>query len=87
MCIIYKKNKTKTVNTILELQDKLYDDYKVTLVPIYITETDFKKRAKKNLSLVNNIVKDGILITGKLIRELIKWEVFILVTSELHCTV
>lgn len=72
LCIIYTKNKTKIENTVSELRDKLYDDYKVTLAPFYITETDFKKRAKKNLSPVNNIIKDGILITGKPIRELIK---------------
>lgn len=72
LCIVYNKNKTKIENALSELRDRLYDDYKVTLAPFYITETDFKKRAKKNLSPVNNIIKDGILIAGKPIRELIK---------------
>lgn len=72
LCIVHSKNKTKIVNTVSELRDRLYDDYKVTLAPFYITETDFKKRAKRNQSPVNNIIKEGILITGKPIRELIK---------------
>jgi predicted nucleotidyltransferase len=72
LCIVYILNKTKIENAVSELRDKLYDDYKVTLAPFYITETDFKKRAKKNLSPVNNIIKEGILIAGKPIRELIK---------------
>jgi predicted nucleotidyltransferase len=72
LCIVYTKNKPKIENTASELRDKLYDDYKITLAPFYITEADFKKRAKKNLTAVNNIIKDGILITGKPIRELMK---------------
>lgn len=72
LCIVYTQNKTKIENIVSELRDKLYDDYKVTLAPIYITDADFKKRAQKNLSPINNILKEGILITGKPIRELIK---------------
>lgn len=72
LCIVYTGSKNKIENTVSELRDKLYDDYKVTLAPFYITETDFKIRAKKNLSPVNNIIKDGILLTGKPIRELIR---------------
>lgn len=72
LCIVYNKDKTKIEKAVSELRDKLYDDYKITLAPFYITETDFKKRANKNLSPVNNILKDGILIAGKPIRELIK---------------
>lgn len=72
LCIVYNKDKTKIEKAVSELRDKLYDDYKITLAPFYITETDFKKKANKNLSPVNNILKDGILIAGKPIRELIK---------------
>lgn len=72
LCIVYTKNKTKIENIVSELRDRLYDDYKVTLAPFYITETDFKKRAKRNQSPVNSIIKDGTLIAGKPIRELIK---------------
>jgi len=72
LCIVHTKNKIKIENSVSELRDRLYDDYKVTLAPFYITETDFKKRAKRNQSPVNSIIKEGILITGKPIRELIK---------------
>ncbi|NWF88669.1 MAG: nucleotidyltransferase domain-containing protein [Ignavibacteriaceae bacterium] len=72
LCIVYTKHKTKIENIVSQLRDKLYDDYKVTLAPFYITESDFRKRAQKNLSPVNNIIKDGVLISGRQIRELIK---------------
>lgn len=72
LCIVYSKNKTGIENIVSELRDKLYDDYKVTLAPFYITEDDFKKRAKKKLSPVNDILNDGFKISGKSIREIIK---------------
>jgi predicted nucleotidyltransferase len=72
LCIVYVKNKSKVEAAVSELRDKLYDDYKITLAPFFILETDFKKRAKQNLSPVNNILKEGVLIAGKPIRELIK---------------
>jgi len=72
LCIIYVKNKSGLENAVSELRDKLYDNYKVTLAPFYILETDFKKKAKQNLSPVNNILKEGVIIAGKPIKELIK---------------
>jgi predicted nucleotidyltransferase len=72
LCIVYAKNKSKIESAVSELRDKLYDDYKVTLAPFYISETEFKKRAKLNLSPVNSILKEGVLLSGKPIRGLIK---------------
>lgn len=72
LCIVYSKNKSEIEKAVSELRDKLYDDYKITLAPFYITEADFKRRAQKNLSPINNIRKEGIVISGKSIRELIK---------------
>lgn len=72
LCIVYSKNKLKIESIVFELRDKLYDDYKVTLAPFYILETEFKKRAKQNLSPVNSIIEEGILLTGKSIRGLLK---------------
>jgi predicted nucleotidyltransferase len=72
LCIVYVKNKSKIENAVSELRDKLYDNYKVTLAPFYILETEFKKRVKQNLSPVNNILKEGVIIAGKPIKELIK---------------
>lgn len=72
LCIVYVKNKSMVEAAVSKLRDKLYDNYKVTLAPFYILETDFKKRAKQNLSPVNNILEEGVLIAGKPIRDLIK---------------
>lgn len=72
LCIVYSKNKIRIENTVSELRDSLYKNYQVTLGPFYILESEFKKRAFKNLSPVNNILKEGIVITGKSIRELTK---------------
>lgn len=72
LCIVYNKNKFKIDNIVSELRDSLYSNYKITLAPFYILESEFKKRALKNLSPINSIFKEGIVISGKSIRELIK---------------
>jgi predicted nucleotidyltransferase len=72
LCIVYSKNKSKIESAVSELRDKLFDEYKITLAPFYILETEFKKRAKQNLSPVNSILKVGVLLTGKSIRGLLK---------------
>lgn len=72
LCIVYVKNKSKIEIAVSELRDKLYDSYKVTLAPFYILEADFIKRAKQNLPPVDNIIKEGVIITGKTIRGLVK---------------
>jgi predicted nucleotidyltransferase len=72
LCVVFVNNKSKIENAVSELRDKLYDDYKVTLAPFYILETEFKKRAKQNLSPVNSILKEGVLLSGKPIRGLLK---------------
>jgi len=72
LCIVYVKNKSKIESAVSDLRDKLYDDYKITLAPLYILETEFRKRAKLNLSPVNSILKEGVLLTGKSIRGLLK---------------
>lgn len=72
LCIVYNKNKFKIDNIVSELRDSLYSNYKITLAPFYILESEFKKRALKNLSPINSILKEGIVISGKSIRELTK---------------
>jgi predicted nucleotidyltransferase len=72
LCIVYNKNRFKIDKKVSELRDSLYKNYQVTLGPFYILESEFKKRALKNLSPVNNILKEGIVIAGKSIRELTK---------------
>lgn len=72
LCIVYVNNKTKIESVVSELRHKLYDDYKVTLAPFYIMESNFNRRAKKNLPPVNNILKEGKVLSGKSLRDLIK---------------
>lgn len=70
ICIVYVKNRNKIESSVSVLRDKLYEDYRITLAPYFITEDDFKKRARKKLPPVNNIIKEGILLSGKSIKEL-----------------
>jgi predicted nucleotidyltransferase len=72
LCIIYSGQKTKIEKSVSELRDRLYDDYHVILAPFFITEDEFRKKAIKNLPPVSDIIKEGILISGKPMRGLIK---------------
>ncbi len=64
LCIVYSKNKNKIEKIVSSLRDELYDKYGVTLAPFYIIRNEFKKRVKKNKSPVNEIIKEGIIISG-----------------------
>ncbi len=72
VCIVYSTQLRKIENVVSKLRDQLNELYSIQLAPIYISISEFKKRAHKNLSPVNSIVKEGIVIGGKSIRELIK---------------
>ncbi len=52
------------------LQKQIFVEFGVALAPIYFTVQEFRKRVEKNLPPLNNIIKEGILIAGKPIREL-----------------
>jgi predicted nucleotidyltransferase len=72
LCIVFSKHLTEIKNAVSKLRDLLNEQFYIKLAPIYISRTEFKKRAHKNLSPVINIVKEGIKISGKSIHELIK---------------
>ncbi|MHB1686112.1 MAG: nucleotidyltransferase domain-containing protein [Ignavibacteriaceae bacterium] len=63
-----KKSQKNIVPIIHALQDRIFTEFGTSLAPIYFTIDEFRKRAAKNLSPVNNIIKEGILISGKPIR-------------------
>ena len=63
-----KKSQKKIVPIIHDLQDRIFTEFGASLAPIYFTIDEFRKRAAKNLSPVNNIIKEGILISGKPIK-------------------
>lgn len=72
LCIVYSDNKSTIEKLINELRGKLFEEYNITLAPFYISTTEFKKSVTKNLSPVNNIVKEGVVIYGKPIRDILK---------------
>lgn len=69
--VVLNKSYHKHILPIIhDLQDRIFTEFGTSLAPIYFTLDEFKKKSAKNLSPVNNIIKDGILISGKTIRDL-----------------
>jgi len=71
ICLIYYKSKKDIENKINNLRDNLYEKYGIQLAPFYITENNFKIRAKKKQSPVNNIINEGEVILGRSIKRMI----------------
>lgn len=64
ICIVYSKNKSRIEKIISKLRDELYDKYGVTLAPFYITGKDFSTKAGRNKSPVDQIIKEGKVLSG-----------------------
>lgn len=73
ICIVFSNYEHKRLleNEINILRDELSNDCGVTLAPYYISVKEFKQRAKMKKSPVNDIVKEGIVISGKSINWLL----------------
>lgn len=71
LCIVYKGKKALVEVKVSSLRDKLYGEFGVTLAPFYITEREFKSGAKNNKPPINNIIKEGNVISGKSINRII----------------
>lgn len=73
ICIVYQKqsNKKKIEDIINQIRHNFYTQFGISLAPYYTSISEFKQRAKKKLSPVNNIVKEGNVLFGKSIRELL----------------
>lgn len=73
LCIVFNGTgeKSKGENTITEVNLSLFRKYGVSLSPFFISEKEFKKRAKIKKSPVSDIIRDGIVISGKSIRKLL----------------
>lgn len=73
LCIVFSglKNKKILESEINSLRDQLNGEYGVTLAPFYISLKEFKQRAKMKKSPIDNIVKEGIVISGKSINGLL----------------
>lgn len=63
-----KSSQKDIVQIIHDLQDQIFNEFGASLAPIYFTHDEFRKKAAKNLSPVNNIIKEGVLISGRSIR-------------------
>ncbi|MEW6653259.1 MAG: nucleotidyltransferase domain-containing protein [Bacteroidota bacterium] len=71
LCIVCDKEIKVLEKNVRTLQDDLFNEFGVTLAPFYISPQEFKKRSKTNKPPVKEIIKDGIVISGKPIRELL----------------
>lgn len=70
ICIVYRNNKKIVEEKVNILRTNLYDEYGITLAPYYISQNDFVKMSKKSKSPINNIIKEGKVISGTTINRL-----------------
>jgi len=70
ICVVYKSGKSNLIDIISELRDKLYHRYGISLAPYFITKNEFADRARKKKQPINEILKEGIVISGKIMKEL-----------------
>lgn len=73
LCIVYgnSRSKSKVEDIITDINLSLFRKYGVSLSSFYISEREFAKRAKLKKSPVTDIIKEGIVLSGKTIRELL----------------
>ncbi len=73
LCIVYQtQSDKKKLGEIINLtRHDFYSQFGISIAPYFISLLDFKIRAKKKLSPVNNIVKEGKVIFGKSVRNLL----------------
>jgi len=73
VCIVYNgsRSKNKIEKLITEINLPLFKKYGVSLSPFFISEKEFKKRAQNKKPPISNIIKEGIVISGKAIRVLV----------------
>lgn len=73
LCIVFSNTKMKNriQHIITELNFSLFKKYGVSLSPFFISAAEFKKRAGTEKPPIADIVRDGIVISGKAIRKLL----------------
>jgi predicted nucleotidyltransferase len=73
LCIVYQtqSDKKKIEEIINHIRQNCYSQFGISIAPYFISTSDFELRAKKKLSPVNDIVKEGKVIFGKSIRNLL----------------
>ena len=71
ICIIYDRDKNILEQKGDLLRGNLYNEFGVTLAPFYISTKEFIKRVNTKKPPVSEIIKDGIVISGKTLRDLL----------------
>ena len=71
LCIIYYQDKNIVEQKVDLLRGNLYNEFGVTLAPFYISSKEFIKRVATKKPPVSEIIKEGIVISGKTLRELL----------------
>ncbi len=72
LCLVVtsKEMKEKVEELIYDAAPEISRQYGVNLAPLFLTVKEFSRKARLNQSPVNRILKEGIVITGKTLREL-----------------
>lgn len=70
ICIVLRDsvNKNMLEKKVNNCRDQLYKNYGINLAPFYILPKEFKHRAKIKKPPVDDIIKDGIVLSGKSIK-------------------
>ncbi len=73
ICVVYKNrnDKNKLEDILSRCRDELYNDYGINLAPFYISVAEFKKRAGFKKPPVDEIIKEGIVLSGKQIKSIL----------------
>jgi predicted nucleotidyltransferase len=73
MCIVLENARLKPAveEIVFDIGFKAYKRFGVSLSSIYFSKKEFTRRARQNKAPVNNIVKEGKVISGMSIKELI----------------
>lgn len=73
ICIVFPNLRGKSVleKKIDICRDELYKNYGINLAPFNISLNEFRKRASRKKSPINEILKEGIVISGKSIQRLL----------------
>lgn len=73
ICIVYAglKNKKIVEDKVNVCRDELHNNYGISLAPFYISDKEFRQRVKLKKLPISEIVKEGTLLLGRSIRELL----------------
>lgn len=73
ICIVFPGLKDKEIveEKVNICRDKLHKNYGISLAPFYISIKEFQQRARQSKPPINEILKEGILLFGLSIKELL----------------